>query len=295
MRATGLLGAVLLTVSGCSTPTSRTLPSPAVPSPLDSGLATRQARLALMAGQFRYDIVQNTTLQIEGGADTLQSLITTTGVFVVEVTDHADSTYAVTITADSLRLETRGPASSAALTGPIQVGPILRGFFTRQAVTIENQLADSLCAYGQLLSTAREVLLPQLPIDGAFPARANTRDTAITMACRAGAYITSQTTRELTDLGRQPQEFTLRGQTELAGRGVLRNDSVAVGGSLRSQGTVFFREGLRLPHRVETVSTGRIQVRLGDSTTVFQQAITQVLQLRQGSLQDPGAPVPPPN
>jgi hypothetical protein len=266
-----------------------------MPSPSDTSLAVGQVRLALMAGQFRYDMLQNTTVQIEGGADTLQSFITTTGVLLVEVMDHSDSTYTITVSADSLRLDTRGAGSLPGQTGPLQVGPVLRASFTRFAVSVENQLADSLCAYGQLLSTARELLLPQLPIDGAFPVRANARDTATTTTCRAGSRITSQTTRDLADLQRQPQEFAVRGQTELAGRGVLRNDSIAVSGLLRSQGTVFFREGLRLPRRVETQSTGRIQVQLGDSTTVFRQTTTQTLELRPPSSQAPSGPPPPPN
>ena len=294
MRTTGLLGAVLLTVSGCSTPASRPAPSPPAPFPPDTSSTVGRARLALVAGQFRYDMLQNTTVQIEGGPDTLQSLITTTSVLVVEVTDHSDSTYTITVVGDSLRLETRGPGSLPGLTGPLQVGPVVQGSFTPHAITIENQLADSLCAYGQLVSTTRELLLPQLPTDG-VTARTNMRDTATTTVCRAGTRIASQTTRDLTELRRQPQEFALRGQTELAGKGVLRNDSIAVSGSLTSQGTVFFHEGLRLPRRVETQSTGSIQVRLGDSITVFRQTTTQMLQLRPVSPRAPSGSLPPPN
>ena len=302
MRKTGLITAVLLTVSGCSTSASRTLPLPTLPSDRpDTGLTAGLATLALRAGQFRYDMLHNATLQVEGEADTLQSLITTRGVLVVDVTDSGDSTYMVTVSADSLRLDTQGPAPSPTTIGPIQIGPILQAIFGRTAVTVENQLADSLCSYGQLLSTARELLVPQLPTDGIVSPRANTTDTAITTVCRAGARITSYATRDLTDTRRQPQQFVVRGRTELAGMGVLRKDSVAVTGSLTSKGNVFFRESLRLPQKVETEATGKIRVQVGDSTTVFRQITTQVLELRPGmdSLQvppqDQPTPAPPPN
>jgi hypothetical protein len=295
MQTKELLIAVLLTSSACSTSAPR-MPSPVPPSGHpDTGSTASQARLTLTVGQFRYDLLHNATVQVEGGTDTLQSSITTTGILVVQVIGRGDSTYTVTVEADSLHLDTRGPASAQTLSGPVRIGPVLQASFTRHAVTVENQLADSLCTYGQLLSTARELVMPQLRMDGSLLHRANARDTSITTVCRAGSRITVYTTRDLTDLRRQPQEFAIRGRTELAGTGTLRNDSVAVTGSLTSQGTISFGEGRRLPRKVETQSNGRITVQIGDSTTVFHQTATQVVELRHAldSLQVP--PTAPPN
>jgi hypothetical protein len=300
MRTPVLITAVLLTSTGCAPSASRTLPSPAVPeAPPDTGGTAGPAALRLAPGQFRYDLLHSAALNVEGGADTLQSIITTRAVLVADVTDHGDSSYTVTVTADSLHLETRGPNSSPPPLGPLHLGSLVRARFTRHAITIENQLADSLCAYGQLLSTARDLLTPQLQADGAFVAGADTRDTATTTVCRAGTRIMTHSTRDLTDRRRQLQQLTLRGRTELAGTGVLRNDSVAVSGSLTTQGTVFLQGGLRLPQRVETQSTGKIRVQVGDSATVFHQAATQLLERRplSDSLRIPPQPSPllPPN
>ena len=301
MRKAELIVAVVLTTAGCSASGSGIPPLPSTPRDRpDTGVTRGDTRLVLKPGQFRYDLLVNATIQAEGEPDSLQSSITTRAILIVDVTDHNDSTYGVTVTADSLHVATRRSSLPEILIGPVQVGPVLRASLTPYSVTVESQLADSLCAYGQILSTARELLAPQLAIDGALPRRASGRDTATTMVCRAGARISAYTTRDLSNSHRYPPEFASRGRTELAGTGELRNDSIAVTGSLTNQGSLTFVDGLRLPSKVQTHSTGRIQVRIGDSTTVFRQATDQIVELRQvvDSLQAPSrepdhTPTPP--
>jgi hypothetical protein len=284
MRKTELIAAVVFTAAaGCSTSGARTSPLPPGNYP-DTGVTIEEARLVLRPGQFRYDLVLNGRIQVEGEADSLQSLITTTAVLVVDVADHNDSTYEVRVTADSLHVAAPQLSRQQIPIGPVYLGPVLRASLTPHSVTVESQLADSLCAYGQVLSTARELLAPQLALGGSLLQRASTRDTATTVVCRGGARVSAYTTRDLSNSRRNlpnPLEFMIRGRTELVGTGVLRNDSVAVTGSLTSQGSMTFLNGLRLPQKVQTQSTGRIQVRIGDSTTVFQQTTDQSVELRQ--------------
>jgi hypothetical protein len=301
MRKTKLIAAVVFTAAaGCSPSGVRTPPLPPTPRDHpDTGVTTDEIRLLLRPGQFRYNLLLNGTIQVEGEPGSLQSLITTTAVLVVEVTDHNDSTYEVRVAADSLHVATRQLSPQQIPTGPVNLGPVLRASLTPQSVTVESQLADSLCAYGQVLSTARELLAPQLGIDGSLAQRTSTRDTATTVVCRAGARISAYTTRDLSSSRRSlpnSPEFMIRGRTELAGTGALRSDSVAVTGSLTSQGTMTFLNGLRLPNKVETQSSGRIQVRIGDSTTVFQQTTNQVVELRQAvdSVKTPFQQLDPP-
>ena len=300
MRKAELI-AVLLTAAGCSTSGSRTSPLPSTPRDHpDPGVTTGEVRLVLRPGQFRYDLHLNGTVQAEGEPDSLQSLITTTAVLVVDVTDHNDSTYEVRVTADSLRVATRRSSPPQSPIGPVEVGPVLRASFTPHSVTVESQLADSLCAHAQVVSTARELLAPQLAMNGSLPQRASTRDTATTVLCRGGARISAYTIRDLSNSRRDPPEFAIQGRTELAGTGALRSDSVAVTGSLTSYGTLTFLNTLRLPNRVQTQSTGRIRVQIGDSTTVFQQTTNQLVELRQvvdsvrPPLQEPSHPPIPP-
>jgi hypothetical protein len=306
MRMTEVIAAVAFTAAaGCSPSGARTLPLPSTPRDRpDTGVATHETQLLLRPGQFRYDLLLNGTIQVEGEPDSLQSLITTTAVLVVEVTDHNESTYEVRITADSLQVAVRESSPRQIPIGPVYLGPVLRASLTPQSVTVEDQLADSLCAYGHVLSTARELLVPQLGIDGSLAQRASTRDTATTVMCRAGARISAYTERDLSNSRRNVpngSELMIRGQTELAGTGALRNDSVAVTGSLTSQGSVIFLNGLRLPNKVQTQTTGRIHVRIGDSTTVFQQTTNQIIELRpivdslKAPFQQSDQPPTPPN
>lgn len=266
-----------LVLGGCPRSVS-TVPTVTLPPPsgaVDSGVSREARQLAFAPGHFQYRLVQNTTVQTVTPNDAPRSIISATARVLVEITSDSDSSYDVTISLDSLRMTTEGSIPRGPLVEYVSLGPLLQASVGPQQITIKTRLADSLCAYGQFLVVARELLLPQLPARVSTPLPQSPTDTTRIATCRAGSRIEMLVTRRVRDLGRELVEFAIDGTTELAGTGLLQRDSIIVSGSIRSVGTASFTEGFRLPSFMKSESEGSIVVRLRDSTTVFEQKSTQ--------------------
>ena len=138
-------------------------------------------------------------------------------------------------------------------------------------------LADSLCAYSELVTVAQDLLLPRIPNEIIVPINVLYSDTLTVRGCRAGALIETVTVRKLSNLEGMPVELTLQQQTTVHGSGSIRRDSLTIAGSVSTLGTVVFREGNRLPSHVTTRSDGLVTVQLGSKQSVFRQASTREL------------------
>ena|SRR5688572_16717232 len=268
------------------TPSRSTVPTTTLPFPpaerTDTG-APRNARyLALIPGHFKYHLVQNATVEAEPRADAGVANLSMKARLLVDVSSDADSTYGVVISIDSLEMTADGPIPSRLIPGLVSLGPVLRASINTNQTTVESTLPDSLCTYGQLVTAARDLLLPQLPAHiSAQPLQTRT-DTTTATTCRAGTRIRLLVIRQLTNLGTQPAEFALDGKTELTGTGMLGRDSVTVSGSISTRGSALFAGTSRLPSLVRTASEGSITTKLGNSTIVFHQKSTQELREHTG-------------
>jgi hypothetical protein len=261
--------------------TTRT-PSPAVPVPIP-GLPTADRPpvryLRFSPGIYHYRFQQRTQIDAEGSTDTVPSIISTQATIAVAVTVEADSSVQVIVSFDSISISTQGSIPSRGFSQVSTLDSIIRTRFSHAGIVVEAQLPDSLCAYSQFVSTARELLLPELAAEVQSPGRRVYRDSVSQHACRAGIPIEFVTTRELHNQRRDSIEFMLRQQTILQGAGMTRRDSLIVSGSISTHGTVSFASGNRLPSVVQTQSEGTIRVRLGSLTTNFRQTSQQEIRL----------------
>jgi hypothetical protein len=251
----------------------------------DTGTSLSTNRLSLQAGRFQYYVVQNTTIQTEAVTDTTSGGVITTARLVADVSSYNDSIYTVTISIDSLQMTSQGAIPHRGIGQVSSLGTVLQASIGARYLIVEATLADSLCAYSQFVTAARDLLLPALPPQVSIPLPEIRADTIVTVACRAGSRIQMTTLRELASLGADPLELALQGKSELAGVGMVRDDSVTISGTLTTRGKVSFTRGSRLPSLVQTESDGSITVRLRDSTTVFRQRSTQ--EIRQENFPSP--------
>ena len=285
-RLRNAFGVLSILITGCTTPGARApTVTPSVPAEaVGVGPTEDPTELSFSAGSFQYRLRQNTKVHAEGSTDTTSSSITTTALLSVDVTSYSDSGYDVTVSIDSLQMSTEGLIPSRSVADISSLGPVLRASFRGNHPTIETYLPDSLCAYGQFVTAARQVLLPSLSIQITTPLTQVWVDTITTVSCRAGTRIEMFVTRQIKDLRREPHEFALDERTELRGAGLLSRDSVVVSGSITTRGSVSFAGRSRLPSLIQTESGGSIIVQLGNSTIVFQQTSTQHIEQQEPRL-----------
>lgn len=252
------------------------VPTPSYPgAAADTALTTLSRKLSFTPGHFKYLLTQNT--KVEG--DTSESTVLTTAYLSADVSADENSAYGILISVDSFHIVTESPIPTHPIMQSRSLGPILHASMSEVGTQLENRLADSLCAYSQFITAARELLVPQLPHEFTTPLLETLTDSTRITACRAGTRIDMLLTRQLRDLRRQPLQLALQGRTELGGSGLLGRDSVTVSGVMSTDGTISFTGLSRLPSHVETRSEGSITVRLGSSTTKFRQRST--LQIRE--------------
>jgi hypothetical protein len=273
---TAVLGSL---ISACAPPASSTTTvPPPFPTPVpDTGGTTGIRHLAISPGRFHYRVIQNTTIETHGVPDTTGG-ITTTAHLSVDVSPGSDSSYRVIVSVDSVQLITQGAIPGRGVGQVSSLGPVLRASIGTHYAVAEAVLADSLCAYSQLVTAARDLLLPQLPLQISTRVPERWVDSATVVSCRAGTQIHMRMVRELTNLRTDPPTLTLQGTTDLAGSGALREGPVKVSGAIMTRGRISFTRGSRLPSLVETESEGSIIVQLKDSATVFRQKTTQQIQ-----------------
>lgn len=281
----GITAVVALLISACTPSNPRTSPvPPPIPTPIpDTGVIASTRRLTLVPGHFQYYVLQNATIRTDAVADTMGGGITTTARLVADVSADSDSSYTVVISIDSVQMTSQGAIPSRGIAQVSFLGPVLRASVRARHSIVEMNLADSLCAYGQFVTAARDLLLPALPSQVIIPLPEARVDTMVTVACRAGSRIQMTVVRELKNFSTDPLELTLQGKTELAGLGMVRDDSVSISGTLTTRGKASFTGEFRLPSLVQTESDGSITVRLGDSVTVFHQRSTQEIRQTRSS------------
>jgi hypothetical protein len=255
----------------------------------DTGARTISTDLTRLPGRFEYSLTQTSRVHRPATSDTLSAAIRTTARLLIDVTPINDSTYAIGASIDSLQMATEGSAPSRIGVHPSSLGLVLRASLGPEGGRVESSLPDSLCAYGQLVTLAREVLLPQLPTRMPAQLSGINTDTALTTVCRAGTRIEMLVTRQISNPGAGLSQVNLQGTAELKGSGILGRDSVAISGSIITRGTAFLTGGSRLPSIVQTESDGLITVRVGDSTSVFRQTSSQRLEQTTAPSQ-PGSP-----
>lgn len=275
-------------VTACTPSGPRVLPVilPVPAEATDTTVASVRGYLRFQSGIFQYHLTQNTRIHVEGTADTTPNTITTSARLLAEISARSDSTYDVTLSIDSLHMSSEGAIPIRSMTGVSSLGPVLHASFRPSSTTIDVTLPDSLCAYSQFITAARELLLPEFSLQISLPLTRSPVDTTRMTSCRAGSRIKMVIVRQLKDLMRDPPELDLYERTQLQGAGVLGRDSVAVSGELITSGTLSFAGKSRLPSLLQSQSEGLITVRIGDSTTVFKQSSTQRIEQRQ---------IPPPN
>ena len=281
----GITAVVALLISACAPSSPRTSPvPPPIPTPIpDTGVGASTRRLSLVPGQFQYYVLQSATIRTDAVADTMGGGITTTARLVADVSPDSDSSYTVVISIDSVQITSQGAIPSRGIAQVSFLGPVLRASVGARRSIVEMNLAESLCAYGQFVTAARDLLLPALPSQVIIPLPEAHVDTMVTVACRAGTRIQMTVVRELKNFSTDPLELTLQGKTELAGLGMVRDDSVSISGTLTTRGKASFTGEFRLPSLVQTESDGSITVRLGDSVTVFHQRSTQEIRQTRSS------------
>jgi hypothetical protein len=282
----GVFALLFVLIGGCTTSGSG---APAVIPPVPSetanvGITEDPRELAFSAGSFQYRLRQNTKVDAEGLADTTPSSITTTALLSVDVISLSDSAYDVTVSIDSLQMSTEGLIPSRSVAGISFLGPVLQASFRANKTTIETYLPDSLCAYSQFVTAARQVLLPPLPTQIKTPLSQVWVDTVSLVSCRAGSRIEMLVVQQISDLRREPREFALDERAELKGAGILSGNAVTISGSIRTRGSISFTGGSRLPSLVQTESEGAITAQVGDSTVVFRQTTTQHIEQQETRL-----------
>jgi hypothetical protein len=247
--------------------------------PVTDSTATLAPRtLRLTPGNAVYQFSQASDIRLEGSDDTTHSTITTDAVFSVVITEQNDSTHEISISADSVRIAGSGPTLSRTQTLqslPLSLGTILRASLSPTTRNVEVLLADSLCAYGQLVSAAHEIVLKPLPYLPLLRENASWSDSSRFSTCRAGTTVESRTLHEVIYSPSQPNELALRAIVTVEGSGIMQTDSVRVHGIVTSTGRGLLEGADRLPTMLRTESQGRITVELGDSVTVFHQQSTQ--------------------
>lgn len=264
--------------SGCTsrTPSPPVLPIPS--TPITPGLSpTTQLRFS--PGTYRYRLSQTAQIQGDQSLDTLPSTIITEASFLVRVTSDNDSIFQLTVSIDSISIATKGSIPPPRISQASPLDSVLHITFTPTRTTTQVHLPDSLCTYGHLVATAREILAPEFALWIESPSKQLYSDTATVTTCRAGILVQGLTTRQLRDSGREPPEFSIEQTTAFNGAGLLRRDSITISGSTVTRGTLSFQPGNRLPSRVQTNSEGTVIVQLGTSRTVFRQRSAQEIKL----------------
>jgi hypothetical protein len=274
----------VLGLSACTSarPRGEIILPPEAVGPADTGTAASPL-MALLPGVSRYDLEQHAVVRVEGADDSLPHTITTRALVLVEVLSNSDSSYDVTVSVDSLSQTAEGFGRPSP-THPTTLGAVLRVSLTPAGNSAQAQLADSLCAYSQFVTIARQLVLPRIPAYvTAEPAR-TLPDTLRIASCRAGVPISIESTQELRDLGGTPPQVGIDERATVRGSGMIQRDSITIDGSLKAQGSASFTAGSRLPSLVQTRSEGSIRIGLGDSTVTFKQSLTQQLRRRDGNL-----------
>ena len=276
VSALALLLANAACTSGGRPPT--TIPGPGTPTGTTPELV-QATHLRFSPGTYRYRFTQTAEISGSGSADTVPATIITRALIYAVVTSQADSSFAVSISFDSVAVSTQGSIPPRGTSQLASLGSIIHGVFSRTTMSTEVHLPDSLCSYGQLASVGREVLLPELAFEAELSTRKSFTDTTTYRSCRAGIAVDVTTTRELKPVSRSAGEMTLEQESTVQGLGVLQRDSIAVTGSVSTRGRVSFKTVNRLPTLLQSESHGRITVRLGSTTTHFRQQSTQEIQL----------------
>lgn len=273
--ALALLTLGMTALGACASPAVRIPTTPVVPvPPIDTGGTTPLRELSFAAGRYHYRFIQATEIQAESENPSIpgSGRISTVALLVAEITQDSGSTYRVTVAVDSLQLIREGQVTGVPII-PLTLGVILEAFVANGRIATATRLPDSLCAYSQFVTLARQLILPQMPNDMATPNSA--ADTMTLSTCRAGTRIGVVAIQELSQDRSQPYQINLHERIDLAGVGMLGKDSVAISGSMRTDGTAEFDQKLRLPSAVKTNSQGSITVRLGNSVATFRQESRQ--------------------
>jgi hypothetical protein len=273
---------LLAGITAACTPRSALPPLPAPETPeLPSATEPITRYLHFSPNIYRYHFEQTAQVNARGSTDTLPSTITTRAVILVTVAAEPDSSIGVSISFDSISMTTQGSIPSRGFSQVASLDSVLHARFSATGIVVEPRLPDSLCAYVQFLSTARDLLLPGLAVQIESPATKVYTDTVVQTACRGGTNIELNTIRELRDLRREPIEFALHQRTEIHGLGQLRRDSITISGSISTSGAAVFATNNRLPTLVQTQSEGTITVQLGSLTTKFNQISRQEIRLEK--------------
>jgi hypothetical protein len=252
-------------------PTRDSLPSPA------------PRVLGLQSGSATYVFTQSSEIRPESPLDTMYSTVAMEAVFLVTVTSQADSIHEISVSIDSIRITSGGPAAAGRTQGPsapVSLGAVLRASFGPGSRDAEILLPDSLCAYGQLVGAVQELLLWPLPSTPLLVQNGMWADSSRFSTCRAGAIVETKARQTAMYSVTQPNELALRTTATIQGAGVMRTDSVTVTGTVTSSGKAVLDGNSRLPSFIRSSSQGVITVRLADSTTVFRQQSTQEWQRR---------------
>jgi len=262
----------------------RTTPSPSIPPEEPQVTEPKEPitrRLQFSPSIYRYHFEQATQITANGSTDTTPSTITTRAQIIVTVAAEPNSDVQVSISFDSISISTQGSIPSRGFRQVTSLDSVLQARFSAAGTgtVVETHLADSLCAYSQFITAARELLLPELPMQIENSETRVYTDSMTQRACRGGVIVELTTVRESRDLSREPPEFMLHQRTEIAGSGQMRRDSMTVSGSILTHGAATFTATNRLPSLVETQSEGTITVQLGNLTTAFRQTSHQQMQL----------------
>src|SRR5688572_26630981 len=187
--------AAVLTVSvGCTArmPSPPTLPTPSIPAVP----ATSTTQLRFSAGTYRYRLLQTAEIQSDQPADTIASTIRTEAIFLIRVVSDNDSTFHLIVSIDSIHIATGSLIPPRSISQMWALDSVLHITFTPTSTISRANLPDSLCAYGQFISTARLILVPELPLQVQSPLRGRHSDSTIVRSCHAGAIVEGLTVRE---------------------------------------------------------------------------------------------------
>jgi hypothetical protein len=195
------------------------------------------------------------------------------------VSGQPDSSFVVTVSFDSIDINTEGSIPPRGVAQPTSLHSVIRGTFSLVASSTEVQLPDSLCAYGHFAMIARELLLPELRLQVQPSVRQTFTDSVTQNSCRAGITVGVTTVRELRNAGRSGGDLTMRQESHIQGAGMIRRDSIIVAGVSSSHGRVSFAALNRLPTLITSESEGTITVQLGSTVSRFQQRATQEIRL----------------
>ena len=278
MRLVLRLTLPIVLVWACATTPPAPPRQPDVPASTDTIAELPTRILQLRAGTTVYEFKQSVEVRPQAISDTTYSNIATQALFSVTVVPQNDSIHEITVAVDSLRIISTGPApvrTQGVQSSPLSLGTILRSSLGPRSRSIDIMLPDSLCAYGHLVSAAQEILLLPMPSTALLAQGANWSDSSYFSTCRAGTTIGTQAIREISYIGAQVSELSLRSTGTIHGAGLMRTDSLSISGTVTSSGRATLTGDERLPLLILTQSEGALSVRLGDSTTVLHQRSTQ--------------------